>query len=215
MSPQQQEQPNQRIAQFRKMANDDPDNELGHFSLGKALLEGEQVAEAASSFQRTVELNPQFSKAYQLLASCHLKLGQRDQAKEVLRNGYKVADERGDRMPRDEMAKLLRELGEEPPAAASTGRPPAEQGAGFACQRPGCYAGRNARQLPKPPTSDETGRRIFETVCADCWREWLGMGIKVINELRLDLSDERGQQVYDNYMREFLGLEPLAEGAGH
>jgi hypothetical protein len=33
------------------------------------------------------------------------------------------------------------------------------------------------------------------------------MGVKVINEMRLDLSDERAQQVYDNYMKEFLGLE--------
>ena len=30
---------------------------------------------------------------------------------------------------------------------------------------------------------------------------------KVINELRLDLSTERGQEEYDRYMREYLGLE--------
>jgi len=212
MSPQQQEQLNQRIAQFRKMANDDPDNELGHFSLGKALLEGEQFAEAAASFQRTVELNPQFSKAYQLLASSYVRQGQQDQAKEVLRKGYQVADERGDRMPRDEMGQQLRQLGEEPPAKASGGRQAAVPGTGFACQRPGCSAGPNAHQLPKPPISDEIGKRIYESICADCWREWLGMGIKVINEMRLDLSDERGQQVYDNYMCEFLGLEPGPKG---
>jgi hypothetical protein len=32
----------QRIDQFRKMANDDPDNELGHFRLGQLLMEGGQ-----------------------------------------------------------------------------------------------------------------------------------------------------------------------------
>ena len=31
--------------------------------------------------------------------------------------------------------------------------------------------------------------------------------VKVINELRLDLSTERGQEEYDRYMREFLGLD--------
>jgi hypothetical protein len=31
--------------------------------------------------------------------------------------------------------------------------------------------------------------------------------IKVINELRLDLSTESGQEEYDRYMKEFLGLE--------
>ena len=37
-----------RIAQFRKMANDDPDNELGHFRLGQLLLEAGQYDEALS-----------------------------------------------------------------------------------------------------------------------------------------------------------------------
>ena len=31
--------------------------------------------------------------------------------------------------------------------------------------------------------------------------------IKVINELHLDLSTERGQEEYDRYMREYLGLD--------
>jgi hypothetical protein len=45
-------------------------------------------------------------------------------------------------------------------------------------------------------------------VCADCWNDWLrNYSIKVINELRLDLSTERGQEEYDRYMREYLGLD--------
>ena len=32
----------ERIAQFRKMASDDPDNELGHFRLGQLLMENGQ-----------------------------------------------------------------------------------------------------------------------------------------------------------------------------
>ena len=33
------------------------------------------------------------------------------------------------------------------------------------------------------------------------------LSIKVINELRLDLSSEFGQAEYDRHMREFLGFE--------
>ena len=45
-------------------------------------------------------------------------------------------------------------------------------------------------------------------MCADCFEEWKrNYSIKVINELRLDLSTERGAEEYDRYMREFLGLE--------
>jgi Fe-S cluster biosynthesis and repair protein YggX len=117
-----------------------------------------------------------------------------------------VAEERGDNMPREEMGKLLRELGEEPPALQRRATTATGAG-GFACQRPGCHAGPYAQQLPEPPMSDDLGRLVYERVCADCWREWLGMGVKVINEMRLDLSDERAQVVYDNYMKEYLGLQ--------
>jgi Fe-S cluster biosynthesis and repair protein YggX len=198
----------ERIAQFRKMATDDPENELGHFRLGQLLLEAGQHQEAVDSFRRTLELSPHFSKVYQLLATCLLQLNRRDEAVRVLRQGFGVADERGDNIPREEMGKMLVQLGEAAPVAQKPTAPGGATGGSFQCQRPGCYYGARARQLPQPPMTDEIGRRIYETVCADCWNEWLrNYSIKVINELRLDLSTERGQDEYDRYMREFLGLE--------
>src|SRR5256885_7045298 len=97
----------ERIAQFRKMALDDPDNELGHFRLGQLLMEDNQVEEAARSFQRTLVLSPQFSKVYQLLADCQIKLGRRDEAIATLQEGYKIADQRRDKMPRDAMGQMM------------------------------------------------------------------------------------------------------------
>jgi Fe-S cluster biosynthesis and repair protein YggX len=202
-----------RIAQFRKMATDDPENELGHFRLGQLLLEDNQFAEAAKSFERTLELSPQFSKVYQLLGECHVKLGQKDKAVEVLTAGYKVADERGDKMPRDAMGKLLTDLGAPVPkveqVAADEG-----PGTGFRCERPGCLSGRSARQLPAPPLPDAIGERIYKHICADCWNSWFrDYSIKVINELRLDLSSEFGQAEYDKYMREYFGFEDEPHGS--
>lgn len=197
----------ERIAQFRKMAHDDPDNELGHFRLGQLLQEAGQFQEAVASFRRTLELSPYFSKVYQLLAACLLQLNQRDEALRVLEQGFSVADERGDNLPREEMAKMLIQLGQAVPASKKSPAAGAPT-TGFHCERPGCTFGARAHQLPKPPMNDEIGRRVYETVCADCWNEWLrNYSIKVINELRLDLSTERGQEEYDRYMREFLGLE--------
>src|SRR5437870_1516080 len=106
----------ERIAQFRKMANDDPDNELGHFRLGQLLAEAGRHEEAVQSFRRTLELSPQFSKVYQLLATSLVELGRRDEAVQVLKDGFAVADERGDNVPRDEMARLLGRLGQPVPA---------------------------------------------------------------------------------------------------
>ena len=194
----------ERITQFRKMANDDPENELGHFRLGQLLMEDGQYEEGVRSFRRTLELSPQFSKVYQLLASCLLKLERRDEAAQVLEQGHTVADERGDNIPRDEMAKMLGQLGKPLPAASKA----TTAGTGFRCQRPGCMVGSRARQLSGPPIKDEIGQRIYQTVCVDCWNDWLrNYSIKVINELRLDLSTERGQEEYDRYMREYLGLD--------
>jgi tetratricopeptide (TPR) repeat protein len=195
-----------RIAQFRKMANDDPDNELGHFRLGQLLMEAGQFEDAAQSFRRTLELSPQFSKVFQLLGTCLLKLGRREEAVQTLQQGFAVADERGDNIPRDEIAKLLRENDAEIPASKKAAA--AGPGDGFRCQRPGCMSGGRARQLPKPPFAGDVGQRTYDTVCADCWTEWLkNYSIKVINELRLDLSTDRGAEEYDRYMKEFLGLE--------
>jgi tetratricopeptide (TPR) repeat protein len=198
----------ERITQFRKMATDDPENELGHYRLGQLLMEAGQYDEAAQSFRRTLELSPQFSKVFQLLAACYLKLDQQAQAVETLQRGYAVADDRGDNIPRDEMAKMLTELGERVPASRRVAPVGPATGGGFRCQRPGCMWGARARQLPGPPFNDEIGQRIHQTVCADCWENWKReYSIKVINELRLDLSTERGQEEYDRYMREFLGLD--------
>ena len=199
----------ERIAQFRKMATDDPDNELGHFRLGQLLLEDNQPAEAVKSFERTLELSPQFSKVFQLLGECFIKLDQKDKAIEVLTKGWQNAEDKGDRMPKDAMEKLLKSLGApvpqaQAPSVVDDGMP----GTGFRCQRPGCMEGKRARELPSSPVPDEIGDRIQQMICAGCWNLWFkDLSIKVINELRLDLSSEFGQNEYDKHMKEFMGFE--------
>ena len=201
----------ERIAQFRQMTSDDPDNELGHYRLGLLLAEAGQHEEAVKSYRRTLEIAPQFSKIYQLLAQSPLELGRKDEAVATLKQGWQVADERGDRMPRDAMAQMLQQLGE---AVPQSKREPARETAdaggtgGFRCQRMMCQYGASARKLDRPPFSDELGRQIQEKVCAGCWNEWLrNYSIKVINEGHLDLSSEHGQAEYDRCMRLFLGFE--------
>src|SRR5437879_443756 len=160
----------ERIAQFRKMANDDPDNELGHFRLGQLLMEAGRWEEAVASFRRTLQLSPHFSRVFQFLGQCLIQLDRKDEAVNVLTEVHAVADDRGDNIPRDEMAKLLVQLGRAAPEPKRKQAPPAlETGGGFRCQRPGCVAGGHPHQLPKPPMSDDLGKQIYEKVCADCW----------------------------------------------
>jgi len=198
-----------RIQQFRKMAQDDPDNELGHFSLGKAYLEAGRYKEAIGPLNRVLELNAKLSKVYQLLGEAYDKDGQRDKAIEVMTRGVAVADEQGDRMPRDAMAETLRQCGAPVPAfkraaaVESTGGPAGQSSAGFTCSR----CGRPGGQLERPPFKGPLGQKVFESVCTSCWREWIPMGTKVINELGLTLASQAGQDAYDQYMIEFLQLE--------
>ena len=52
------------------------------------------------------------------------------------------------------------------------------------------------------------GLRILESICVVCWNAWVkDDSIKVVNELRLDLSSESGIAEYDKYLRGFLGFE--------
>jgi Fe-S cluster biosynthesis and repair protein YggX len=193
---------NSRIEQFRKMTEADPANELGHFSLGRELLAAGQAEAAANSFAKCLELNPNIAKAYQLQAQALLQLKRDGEAVAKLTEGVRRADDRGEMMPRNEMASMLKELGAPVPSfkSGSADRPLGE--GEVQCAR----CGRIARKLPKPPFSNAQGREIFEKVCADCWREWIPMGTKVINELRLPLNDPQAQKLYDQHMLEFLNL---------
>src|SRR5579862_6568768 len=101
----------QRIEQFRKMAEADPNNEIGHFSLGRELIAAGELEPAIKSLRRVIELNPNIAKAYQLAGSALLQQNRRDEAIAMLTSGIKVADSRGELMPRDEMIKTLKEIG--------------------------------------------------------------------------------------------------------
>ena len=199
----------ERIQQFKQMSEADPGNELGHFSLGKAYVEADRFEEAVGAFSRVVELKPQLSKAYQLLGEAYDRSGRRDKAIEIMTQGVTVADGQGDRMPRDAMAGALREWDAPVPEfhSSETVESPSSTAAatatGFACARCSQPTG----QLAKAPFKGPLGERIFQNICQTCWREWIEMGTKVINELSLVLSSQAGQDTYDQYMVEFLQLE--------
>jgi Fe-S cluster biosynthesis and repair protein YggX len=194
---------NERIERFRTMAEADPQNELGHFSLGRALLDASRFAEAIESFRRAIAINPNLSKAYQLIAQCQLKESKQGEAVATLTQGVKIADARGDVMPRNEMVEMLKSLGAALPEMKVATGPAVTVGEGqVLCKR----CGKPGPKLGSQPMRNDLGRQVFENICAPCWREAIGMGTKVINELRLDLSDPRAQTVWDQNIREFLNL---------
>ncbi|MEM6562320.1 MAG: Fe(2+)-trafficking protein [Planctomycetota bacterium] len=194
----------QRIAQFRKMATDDPDNELGHFSLGRALMEVGEHAEAVASFDRALAIKGDLSKAYQFKAESLLADEQKDAAIAALQAGAVTAAERGDVLPKNAMIAKLEELGAEVPEAARTATgPKVDVGEGQVFD---IRTGEVGQQLARAPFRNRLGQLIHQHISQESWQEWIGMGTKVINELRLPLSDPKAQDVFDQHMVEFLNL---------
>ena len=192
-----------RIAIFKNMTEADPGNELAFFSLGRAYFEAGQIAEAVPALQRVIALNASFSKAYALLASAQRVAGDEKGAIETLTQGYRIAHDRGDLMLRNDMAMQLKEMGAPVPEIETEELTQEAIDAGkIKCSR----CGRVALKMLAPPFRDELGNQIHNTVCPACFQEWLPQGTKVINELRLNLTEKHAQDIYDQHMKEFLNI---------
>ncbi len=200
-------QPSDRLAAFLKMAEADPTNELAHFSLGKIYFEGRDFARAETSLRRTLELNPRHSVAHRILGQVLMETGRRDDAIEVLRRGVGLAHEKGEFQPRNQMQEILRSMGVIPPDPArnEVGAKPTSAGS-FLCGR----CGKSNPALDEAPFDSDLGQRILKSICQSCWREWIAMSIKVINEYRLNLATDQGSKVFDFHMKEFLGIHDEA-----
>ncbi len=195
----------ERIAQFENMATADPENAMAHFSLGSAYLEAGRAEEAVGSFERCIKLNPEMSKAYQLAGESMIRAGGQDKAVGILQTGYEIAARKGERLPQNAIADILRSIDREPPQLSGEAQASAESaGAGaFVCQR----TGRPGTQMSEPPMRGPVGEWVREHISEETWREWIGQGTKVINELHLDFSRTEDQDVYEQYMCEHLGLD--------
>lgn len=202
-----------RIAQWENMTQADPDNSMGWLSLGTAYRDADRLTDAVEALRKAIELDEGLSRAYQLLGQVLIQLERNDEAGEVLTGGFTVAAEHGDVMPQKAMGSLLEKLGQpvpqvKPTAATQT----ALDDANSIIDR---RTGQLGPRLPDPPMRGPLGKFIYDHFSQDTWSEWIGMGTKVINELRLDFSSAEHQKVYDVHMMEWLGIseEEVAEYA--
>lgn len=197
------DQDNDKINRFKALTEADPTNELGFFSLGRALIDAGRPADAVGALQRVLVLNPGFSKAYALLGTAQRSTGDEKGAIATLTQGYRVAHDKGDLMPRNDMSMLLKEMGAPVPEIKVETLSEEDTALGkIKCSR----CGRIAPKTPERPFSGELGDQIHNTVCGPCFREWIGQGTKVINELRLNLTEKSAQDVYDQHMKEYLNV---------
>lgn len=199
---------NERIAQWQKMTEADPSNDMGWFSLGEAYKDAERLAESEAAFGKAVEINPAMTRAIGLRGQVLMKLGRNDEAGVILTEGYKLAAERGDVMPQKAMGSLLTKLGLRLPAVeeavAGVGSDKGDSGAGgdeIVDRR----TGKVGTRMTETPVKGALGDYIAAHYSQETWSEWIGMGTKVINEFRLDFSKVSDQDVFDQQMMMWLG----------
>jgi Fe-S cluster biosynthesis and repair protein YggX len=61
--------------------------------------------------------------------------------------------------------------------------------------------------MAERPFGGALGEQIYQSVCHGCFQSWIRQGTKVINELRLNLTEPDAQEIYDQHMKQFLGLD--------
>lgn len=69
--------------------------------------------------------------------------------------------------------------------------------------------GREADGLDFPPYPGELGRRIFENVSKEAWRQWLEQQKMLVNENRLNLADKKSR----DYLAQQMDKHFFGEGA--
>jgi Fe-S cluster biosynthesis and repair protein YggX len=66
--------------------------------------------------------------------------------------------------------------------------------------------GREAEGLDFPPYPGELGKKIFETVSKEAWKQWLELQKMLVNENRLNLADKKARDYLVQQMdKHFFG----------
>lgn len=191
---------NDRIEQWEKMTQEAPDG-MAWFSLGNAYQDAKRLEDATKAWRKAIEIDSKLSRAYQSLGQTLILLARPDEANQILTKGYAVAAERGDVMPQKAMGSLLQKIGKPVPQVRAAG-PVTIAGDQVSDRR----TGQPGTRLPDPPMRGPLGQFIYDHYSQETWREWIAMGTKVINELRLDFSNQEHQVVYEQHMMEWLGI---------
>jgi Fe-S cluster biosynthesis and repair protein YggX len=58
--------------------------------------------------------------------------------------------------------------------------------------------------LPYKPFQDALGQRIYDSVSAEAWRQWIEHSKKIVNEYRLDLTQKKAHEVLKEQCEAFL-----------
>jgi uncharacterized protein HemY len=96
-----------RIEVFEAMARSQPDDVMIWYGLGSEYYKLEDWAKAADALRRVIEINADYTAAYQMLGTALLKQGEMEEARRIWQEGIKTAERTGAWKARQHMEGLL------------------------------------------------------------------------------------------------------------
>ena len=69
--------------------------------------------------------------------------------------------------------------------------------------------------LNSPPSPTELGRKVYENVSEQAWKEFLEHFKMVINEYRLDLTSPMADQIFEQKMQEYFFGDEIITPEGY
>lgn len=102
--------PEEKIAQFKEVAELMPDDPVVRLGLGSAYLEASQAEDAVREFGEAIRLKPDYTAAHRGLGRALEKAGRPEEAEAAYRKGIAVGRATGDLQTVKEMEVFLRRL---------------------------------------------------------------------------------------------------------
>jgi Flp pilus assembly protein TadD len=99
-----------RIADFKEVADEMPDDPVVRFGLAGAYLDAGQAENAVTEYRETIRLKPDYSAAHRGLGRALERAGRIPEAIAAYRQGLEVATRNGDLQTVKEMEVFLRRL---------------------------------------------------------------------------------------------------------
>ena len=84
-----------RIEIFEAMARSQPGDAMVWYGLGSEYLKLEEWAKASQALRHVIEVNPDYTAAYQMLGTALLNQGQVEEARRAWQEGIKAAERTG------------------------------------------------------------------------------------------------------------------------
>jgi uncharacterized protein HemY len=80
-----------RLEVFAEMVKQQPDDAMIWYGLASEYVKVERWSEAADALRNVLQINPDYTAAYQMLGTALLNAGQREEAASVWTQGIEVA----------------------------------------------------------------------------------------------------------------------------